>query len=140
MSTRDAMNIAIEDALDLVEVAPNADPPVCRIMDYGKFKYQASKKDQEARKKTKSFQLKEVKFRPHTDEHDMEFKIKNLRKFLGKKNRVKVTITFRGRELAYKNKGMELLRNIAEKVEDESSIDQHPKHEGRNITMVLAPK
>jgi translation initiation factor IF-3 len=126
--------------MDLVEVAPNSDPPVCRIMDFGKFKYQASKKEQEARKKGKSFQTKEIKFRPHTDEHDLDFKIKNLKKFLDKKNRVKITVMFRGRELAYKNAGRELLQRVLEEIDEIGSVDQPPKEEGRNLSMVIAPK
>jgi len=140
MTTQEALDVASDEGLDLVEVASNADPPVCRIMDYGKYKYQASKKDHDSRKKGKVFQVKEIKFRPHTDEHDLDFKMKNLRKFLGKKFRVKLTVTFRGRENAYKNKGMELLQRIAHEIEDEGIIDQHPKYEGRNLTMVIAPK
>ena len=140
MSTRDAFDIASKDGLDLVEVAPNADPPVCRIMDYGKYKYQASKKDQEARKKTKSFQLKEIKFRPHTDEHDLNYKIRNIIKFLEKKNRVKLTVMYRGREYAYQEAGIELLNKVAEEVQEYGSIEQEAKKEGRNATMVLVPK
>ncbi len=140
MSTKDAFDIASKDGLDLVEVAPNADPPVCRIMDYGKYKYQASKKDQEARKKTKAFQLKEIKFRPHTDEHDLNYKIKNLIKFLEKKNRVKLTVMYRGREYAYQEAGIELLNKVAEEVQEYGSIEQEAKKEGRNATMVIVPK
>ena len=140
MSTKDALDIASKDGLDLVEVAPNADPPVCRIMDYGKYKYQASKKDQEARKKTKAFQLKEIKFRPHTDEHDLDYKIRNLIKFLEKKNRVKLTVIYRGREYAYQETGIELLNKIAEEVKEYGSIEQEAKREGRNATMVIMPK
>ena len=140
MSTKDAIDIASKDGLDLVEVAPNADPPVCRIMDYGKYKYQASKKDQEARKKTKAFQLKEIKFRPHTDEHDLDYKVRNLIKFLEKKNRVKLTVIYRGREYAYQETGIELLNKIAEEVQEYGSIEQEAKKEGRNATMVIVPK
>ena len=140
MSTRDAFDIASKDGLDLVEVAPNADPPVCRIMDYGKYKYQTSKKDQEARKKTKAFQLKEIKFRPHTDEHDLNYKIRNIIKFLEKKNRVKLTVMFRGRELSYKDDGISLLHRIAEEVAEEGAVEQEPKSEGRNLSMVIVPK
>ncbi|MBN1903939.1 MAG: translation initiation factor IF-3 [Deltaproteobacteria bacterium] len=140
MATRDAMDVALKEGLDLVEVAPNADPPVCRIMDYGKFKYEASKKEQEARKKTKAFQLKEIKLRPHTDEHDLNTKIKNLRKFLEKKNRVKLTLMYRGREFAYQETGIELLLKIAEEVKDLGAIEQEAKKEGRNATMVIVPK
>ena len=137
---QEALETANQKGLDLVEVASKSDPPVCRIMDYGKFKYQEAKKSQEARKKTKAFQLKEIKFRPHTDDHDLAFKVKNLRKFLGKKNRVKLTVMFRGRELAYKNTGFELLNRIAEEVEAEAAVEQPAKHEGRNMIMVLVPK
>jgi translation initiation factor IF-3 len=140
MATRDAMDVAIKEGLDLVEVAPNADPPVCRIMDYGKFKYEASKKEQEARKKTKAFQLKEIKLRPHTDEHDLNTKINSLRTFLEKKNRVKLTLMYRGREFAYQEIGIELLLKIAEKVKDLGAVEQEAKKEGRNATMVIVPK
>ena len=140
LSLPEALETASKEGMDLVEVAPNSDPPVCRIMDFGKFKYQASKKEQEARKKGKSFQTKEIKFRPHTDEHDLEFKIKNIKKFLDKKNRVKITVMFRGRELAYKEAGRDLLDRVAEEVIDVGSIDQPPKEEGRNLSMVVAPK
>ena len=126
--------------MDLVEVAPNSDPPVCRIMDYGKFKYQTSKKDQEARKKGKTFQLKEIKMRPHTDTHDLGFKIKNLKKFLEKKNRVKLTVIFRGREAAYMDAGMEILNKIVEEVMDEGTVEQPPKREGRTLSMIMVPK
>jgi translation initiation factor IF-3 len=126
--------------MDLVEVAPNSDPPVCRIMDYGKFKYQASKKGQEARKKGKTYQIKEIKVRPHTETHDLEFKIRNLKRFLEKKNRVKLTVTFRGREMAYKNAGMELLKRVAEEVMEQGSIEQPPKEEGRNLSMIIVPR
>ncbi|NCO59814.1 MAG: translation initiation factor IF-3 [Deltaproteobacteria bacterium CG_4_8_14_3_um_filter_51_11] len=137
----EALRIAREEGLDLVEVAPNADPPVCRVMDYGKFKYQTSKKSQEARKKTKAFQLKEIKVRPHTEEHDLGFKVKALRKFLENKNRVKVTVTFRGREMAYLNVGRELLKSIAEEVSDQGGVEQEPLQEARNrMSMVIVPK
>ena len=140
MAINEALNTAHEKGLDLVEVASNADPPVCRIMDYGKYKYQTSKKEQEGRKKSKTFQVKEIKFRPHTDVHDLDYKIRNLKKFLNKKNRVKLTVMFRGRELAYKETGLELLNRVAEGVAEEGSVEQPPKHEGRNLTMVLVPK
>jgi translation initiation factor IF-3 len=140
VSINEALETASRDGLDLVEVASNADPPVCRIMDYGKYRYQTSKKAQEARKKTKSFQVKELKFRPHTDEHDLAFKIKNLKKFLSNKNRVKLTVRFRGREMAYKDAGIELLERIAEEAVNEGTVEMPPKIEGRNLIMVMAPK
>ncbi|MBW2609015.1 MAG: translation initiation factor IF-3 [Deltaproteobacteria bacterium] len=136
----EALDNASQKGLDLVEVAPNSDPPVCRIMDYGKFKYQTSKKDQETRKKGKTLQVKEIKFRPHTDTHDFEFKLRNMKKFLHKKNRVKLTVIFRGRELAYKDAGMDLLNRVAEEIQEEGTVEQSPKHEGRNLTMVVIPK
>ena len=139
-SIRDALNAAIEEGLDLVEVAPNSDPPVCRIMDYGKFKYEASKREQGARKKGKTSQLKEIKLRPHTEDHDLGFKMRNLKKFLSKKDKVKVTVIFRGRELAYKDAGVELLKRVEEEVIEEGTVEQPPKHEGRNLTMVVVPK
>lgn len=137
----EAMRVARDSGLDLVEVAPGADPPVCRIMDYGKFKYQTSKKVQEARKKTRTLQLKEIKFRPRTEEHDLGFKIRNVRKFLEKKNRVKVSVTFRGREMAYMASGVGLLQKVAEQIADLGSMEQEPKQEGRNImSMIIIPK
>ena len=140
MPTGDALNIADQEGLDLVEVAPNAKPPVCRIMDYGKFKYQTSKKEQEARKKGKAFQLKEVKFRPRTDEHDLDYKIRNVIKFLEKRNRVKLTVMFRGREYAYQEAGIELLNKIADMIKEYGAVEQEAKKEGRNATMVVVPK
>ena len=140
MPIQEALKVASQEGLDLVEVASNADPPVCRIMDYGKYKYQTSKKVQEARKKSKSFQVKEIKFRPHTDVHDLEYKIRNLKKFLEKKNRVKLTVIFRGREMAYVDAGMELLEKVGQEVIDMGSVEQAPKREGRNLTMVIVPK
>jgi translation initiation factor IF-3 len=140
-SLHDALIKAEEEGLDLVEVAPNSDPPVCRIMDYGKFKYQASKKVQEARKKTKGFQLKEIKLRPHTDEHDLGFKLKNIKKFLDNNNRVKVTVFFRGREMAYIDSGAKLLYRVAEEVGDKGTVEQEPVREARNrMTMLIIPK
>lgn len=136
-----ALNEAQDNGLDLVEVAPNSDPPVCRVMDYGKFRYEASKKVQEARKKTKGGQMKEIKLRPYTEDHDLGFKIKNLRKFLDKKHRVKVSVFFRGREMAFMKAGEDLLRRVAEEVADEGTVDQPPAREARNrMTMVIVPK
>lgn len=140
LPTHEAIEFANEKGLDLVEVAPTADPPVCRVMDYGKYKYKTSKKEQETRKKGKAFQLKEIKVRPNTDEHDLEFKIRNLKKFLQKKDKVKITLMFKGRELTYKNAGIELLNRIAEEVKEEGNIDQEIKQEGRNMTMLIVPK
>ncbi len=137
----EAKRIAAESGLDLVEVAPNADPPVCRIMDYGKFKYLASKKDQEARKKGRASQLKEIKLRPHTEEHDLGFKLRNLRKFLEKRDRVKVTVFFRGREMAYMEAGVKLLNRVAEAVAEQGTVYQRPTRESRNrMSMIIVPK
>ena len=136
----EALETAKKEGLDLVEVAPNADPPVCRIMDYGKYKYQASKKNQETKKKGRTIQLKEVRMRPRTEEHDLGFKIKNLRKFLEKKDRVKVTVLFRGREMAYMDQGVEMLKRVASEVEDIGTVEQTPTREGWRLTMVLVPR
>lgn len=139
VSVDQALETARQDGLDLVEVAPNADPPVCRIMDYGKFKYQTAKKGQEGKKKGRTYQLKEVRLRPHTEEHDLGFKIRNAKKFLEKKDKVKITIQFRGREMAYMNAGVELLKRIADEVGDLATVEQAPTREGWRLTMVLVP-
>ncbi|MDQ1337008.1 MAG: translation initiation factor [Thermodesulfobacteriota bacterium] len=141
VSLRDALEAARNEGQDLVEVAPNSDPPVCRVMDYGKFRYQTSKKVQEARKKSRGGQMKEIKLRPHTEDHDLAFKIKNLKKFLEKKHRVKVTVFFRGREMAYMNAGEEILMRVAQEVSEDGGIEQPPTREARNrMTMVIIPK
>lgn len=141
LSVRDAIQVAKDGGLDLVEVAPNSDPPVCRVMDYGKFRYQAAKKVQEARKKSRGGQMKEIKLRPHTEDHDLGFKIKNLKKFLDKRHRVKITVFFRGREMAYMNAGVELLKRVAEEISDVGTVEQPPTREARNrMTMVMIPK
>jgi len=136
----EALETAKKESLDLVEVAPNADPPVCRIMDYGKFKYQASKKTQETKKKGRTIQLKEIRMRPRTEEHDLGFKLKNIQKFLEKRDRVKVTVLFRGREMAYMDQGIALLKRVAEEVEEFGTVEQAPTREGWRLTMVLVPK
>jgi translation initiation factor IF-3 len=140
LPTQEALEKAIQDGLDLVEVAPNSDPPVCKIMDYGKYKYQTSKKLQEGKKKSKTLQLKEVRVRPHTDEHDLDFKIKNIKKFLEKKDKVKVTVLFKGREMAYMDAGVALLGRIAEDAAEQGTVEQAPTKEGWRLTMVLVPK
>ena len=125
----------------MVEVSANSDPPVCRIMDYGKFRYETSKRGKDARKKSRASQLKEIKLRPHTEEHDLGVKIKSLRKFLEKKDRVKVTVFYRGREMAYVDQGITLLERVAKEVEDLGSVDQQPGREARNrVSMVILPK
>lgn len=126
--------------LDLVEVSPFAKPPVCKIMDYGRYKYEQTKKQQEAKKKQNIFQLKEIKVRPKTGEHDIQTKLSHIKKFIGRKDKVKVTVMFRGREITLSNRGRELLARIADDVSDIAVIEQPPKFEGRTIIMVLAPK
>jgi translation initiation factor IF-3 len=126
--------------LDLVEVSPFAKPPVCKIMDYGRYKYEQTKKQQEAKKKQSTFQLKEIKVRPKTGEHDLQTKLGHIKKFIGRKDKVKVTVMFRGREITLSNRGRELLARIADDVSDIAVIEQPPKFEGRTIVMVLAPK
>jgi translation initiation factor IF-3 len=140
LPTQEAIDLANNKGLDLVEVAPNADPPVCRIMDYGKFKYKTNKKDHETRKKGRTVQLKEIKVRPNTDEHDLETKIRNMKKFLIKKDRVKISLMFKGREITYKDSAIALLNRMAEEVKEEGSVDQSAKLEGRNMTMLIVPK
>jgi len=140
MPTLEALEKAVQESLDLVEVAPNSDPPVCKIMDYGKYKYQTSKKLQEGKKKSKTLQLKEVRVRPHTDEHDLGFKIRNIKKFLEKKDKVKVTVLFKGREMAYMEAGVALLGRIAQDAAEQGTVEQPPTKEGWRLTMVLIPK
>jgi translation initiation factor IF-3 len=137
---RKALELAAMEHLDLVEVAPNAAPPVCKVMDYGKFKYQQNKRSQEAKKKQTVIQVKEVKIRPKTDEHDLQVKIRHIKRFLAQKDKAKVTILFRGREIAYADQGMRVLERIREELKDEILIEQQPKMEGRNLIMIVAPK
>jgi translation initiation factor IF-3 len=139
MVTRDALDRAREKGLDLVEVAPNADPPVCKIMDYGKFKYQQQKKLQEAKKKQTVIKIKEVKFRPKTDEHDYQTKLKKIVKFLDDGDRCKVTIFFRGREIVHKDRGLMMLDRVVEDTQDIAKVESKPMSEGRTMTMMLAP-
>ena len=140
MPLKDALALAAEAHLDLVEVAPQANPPVCRIMDYGKFKYQQSKKQQEARRRQTTIQVKEVKVRPKIEEHDMGFKLKNIRRFLADRDKVKVTMIFRGREMAHQDRGYAILKQMAESLVDVAVVEQEPKHEGRTLFMIMAPK
>ena len=135
-----ALASAEEFGLDLVEVSPNAIPPVCKIMDYGRFKYQQDKRQQEAKKKQARIQVKEIKVRPKTDSHDLEVKLGHIRKFIEKNNKVKVTVVFRGREITLTDRGREMLSQIAESARDFAAIEQHPKLEGRTMAMVLGPK
>jgi len=132
--------MAEQQQLDLVEVSPTAVPPVCRIMDYGKFKYQQSKKLQEAKKKQVHVQLKEVKLRPKTDDHDLQFKIKHVRRFLEEGNKAKVTLVFRGREITHMDIGRALIDRFAAEIQDIAVIENQPRVEGRNLYMIVAPK
>ncbi|HOV86051.1 MAG TPA: translation initiation factor IF-3 [Syntrophobacteraceae bacterium] len=140
LAIRRALELAALEELDLVEVAPNADPPVCKIMDYGKYKYQQNKRFQEAKKKQTVIQVKEVKIRPKTDEHDLQVKIKHVRRFLAQKDKAKITILFRGREISYSDQGTKVLERIREELKDEAVVEQPAKMEGRNMVMILAPK
>ena len=140
VSTHEALQKARTVDLDLVEVAPTAVPPVCRIMDYGKFKYMQSKREQEARKKQTVIQVKEIKVRPKTDDHDLNTKIKHIRRFLDEGDKVKVTVRFRGRELTYASQsGFEVLKHVMEAVADVSKIESPAKMEGKTMMMVIAP-
>ena len=138
--TIQALDTAAEFGLDLVEVSPNANPPVCKIMDYGRYRYEQTKKKQEAKKKQSTFQVKEIKVRPKTGEHDLQTKINHIRKFIGRKDKVKVTVIFRGREITLSNLGMALLEKIADETEEIAMLEQSPKFEGRSLVMILAPK
>lgn len=140
LPTREALQIAIEAELDLVEVAPNADPPVARILDFGKFMYEQSKKEREARKSQKQIEVKEIRLRPKTTEHHAGFKVKNARRWLESGIKVKVRIRFRGREITYPEVAMDQLREIAEELTDVADIEQAPKLDGRTMLMLLAPK
>lgn len=140
MPTREALRLARNKDLDLVEVSPNSNPPVCRIMDFGKYKYQMQKKMHEAKKKQKTIEVKTVKVRPRTDEHDMQVRIKQVRKFLEKGNKVKTVVMFRGREQAHVELGEAQLLKIFEAVKDIAEMERKPKKEGRDMIMILAPK
>ncbi|QIG79426.1 translation initiation factor IF-3 [Stakelama tenebrarum] len=140
MYTREAIEQAAEYGLDLVEVSPNADPPVCKFLDVGKYKYEAQKKANQARKTQKTQEIKEIKMRPNIDDHDYETKMKNVRKFIGDGDKVKLTLRFRGRELSHGQLGMALLQRVAEDVQEEAKVESYPRMEGRQMLMVLAPK
>jgi len=138
--TRKALEMAEEVGLDLVEVSPNADPPVCKILDYGKFKYEAQKRKNEARKKQKVIEVKEIKMRPNIDRHDYDTKMRSMRKFLDEGDKVKVTIRFRGRELAHQDLGLNVLDRVREELDELVKVEQMPKVEGRQAIMVIAPR
>ncbi len=138
--TYKALATAGDFGLDLVEISPNANPPVCKIMDYGRYKYEQTKKKQEAKKKQSTFQVKEIKIRPKTGEHDLKIKIGHIKKFIGKKDKVKVTVIFRGREISLSDLGRNLLEKIAAETDDIAVVEQYPKFEGRTMMMILSPK
>ena len=134
-----AIVLADEAGLDLVEISPNAAPPVCKIMDFGKYKYEQQKRESEARKKQKVIEVKEIKFRPGTDTHDYEVKMRNVFKFLENGDKVKITMRFRGREMAHQNLGRELLERVADDVKEMGKVENMPKMEGRQMTMMIGP-
>ncbi len=134
-----AMEMADDAGLDLVEISPNANPPVCKIMDFGKFKYETQKKEAEARKKQKIIEIKEVKFRPNTDNHDYEVKMRNVFKFLENGDKVKITLRFRGREMAHQELGRQLLERVAEDTKEAGKVENFPKMEGRQMVMLIGP-
>ena len=140
MFTREAIEQAAEVGLDLVEISPNADPPVAKFLDIGKFKYEAQKKANAARKNQKTQEIKEIKMRPNIDDHDYDTKMKAIQKFLGEGDKVKVTLRFRGRELAHGQLGMQLLQRVQSDTNEAAKVEQHPRMEGRQMLMVLAPK
>jgi len=139
VSLEEAIRSAEGAELDLVEISPTANPPVCRIMDYGKFRFEQNKKQQEARKKQKQIQVKEVKFRPGTEEGDYQVKLRNLVRFLSDGDKTKVTLRFRGREMAHQDLGFKLLKRVEADLLDYGSVEQYPKMEGRQMVMVVAP-
>lgn len=138
--TLEAMKLAEEAGLDLVEVSPNTKPPVCKLLDFGKFKYQAQKKANEARKKQKTVEVKEIKMRPNIDTHDYDVKMKSMLRFFEEGDKVKVTLRFRGREMAHQELGLQLLNKVRDQVEAISKVESYPRLEGRQMVMVLAPK
>jgi translation initiation factor IF-3 len=140
MSIAAAQILAQEMSLDLVEIAPNGEPPVCRIMDYGKFRFEQQKKAQSAKKKQKQVQVKEVKFRPGTETADYEVKLRNVRRFLGEGDKVKITLRFRGREMAHQDLGAAMLKRVETELADEITVEQYPRMEGRQMVMMISPK
>ncbi|HEY7855807.1 MAG TPA: translation initiation factor IF-3 [Terriglobales bacterium] len=140
LTPQEALALARQRTLDLVEVAPNADPPVCRIMDFGKYQYQMEKKAREARKNQKNIVIKEIKFRPNTDDHDYEFKKNNLLRFLEDGDKVKATVQFRGREITHKERGFQLLNKLLQEIATQALVEFRPRMEGNALTAILAPK
>ncbi|MCF6252540.1 MAG: translation initiation factor IF-3 [Methylococcaceae bacterium] len=140
ISLAEAKQLAYEANMDLVEVSPNADPPVCKVMDYGKYQFEQNKKSQAAKKKQKQIQIKEIKFRPGTEEGDYQVKLRSLTKFLEEGNKTKITVRFRGREMAHREIGMELLKRVEKDLEELAIVEQFPKFEGRQMIMVMAAR
>ena len=140
ISLEDALEIADEAGLDLVEVSPQVSPPVCKVLDYGKFKYEQQKKANEARKKQKIIEVKEIKMRPSIDEHDYQVKMRNVRKFIDNGDKVKMTIRFRGREMAHQELGLRVLTRVREEMEEDIKVEQMPRTEGRLMVMIIAPR
>lgn len=140
VSLREGLDMAAEVGLDLVEVSPNADPPVCKILDFGKFKYEIQKKKAEARKKQKVIEVKEVKLRPNIDDNDYEVKMRAMRKFINEGDKVKITLRFRGREMAHQHLGMALLDRVREALDDLAKVESLPRMEGRQMVMVMSPR
>ena len=140
VSRREALNRAMEAGLDLVEVSPTADPPVCKILDYGKFKYESQKKKNEARKKQKIIEVKEIKMRPGIDDHDYDVKMRAMHRFLEEGDKVKVTMRFRGREMVHQELGLQVLERVRGALDEVAKVEQMPRLEGRQMTMVIAPK
>ncbi len=140
VATDEALTMAVEAGLDLVEVSPNTQPPVCKILDYGKYKYQQQKKKAEAKKKQKVVDIKEIKMRPNIDQHDYEVKSRAIKRFLESGDKVKVTLRFKGREMAHQERGMELLQRVKSDFEETTKVELHPRLEGRQMMMVIAPR
>jgi translation initiation factor IF-3 len=140
VSRREALNRAMEAGLDLVEVSPTAEPPVCKILDYGKFKYESQKKKNEARKKQKVIEVKEIKMRPGIDDHDYDVKMRAMHRFLEEGDKVKVTMRFRGREMVHQELGLRVLERVRGQLDEVAKVEQMPRLEGRQMTMVIAPK
>jgi len=140
VSRNEALDMAADAGLDLVEIAPNADPPVCKVLDFGKYKYEEQKKKNEAKKKQKVIEVKEVKFRPSIDDHDYDVKMRSMTKFIGEGDKVKVTMRFRGRELAHQELGMDVLMRVKGDLDSIAKVEQFPRMEGRQMTMVVSPK
>lgn len=140
VSITEALQLAYDANMDLVEISPNADPPVCKVMDYGKYQFELNKKLQAAKKKQKQIQIKEIKFRPGTEEGDYQVKLRNLSKFLNDGDKTKITVRFKGRELSHRELGMDLLKRIETDLEEIAAVEQFPKLEGRQMIMVMGPK